>query len=78
MREIVHGGARTAAKGQSRAIRRKLHVSRTTSETDRHVTSMLRKRKIASGKAVILLGKSGKYIKKRARDGVPVLETGDP
>jgi len=52
-------------------------MPRTTSETDRHVTSMLRKRKIGSGKAAILLGKSGEY-KKRARDGMPAPETGDP
>ena len=52
---------------------------RIASEMDAHVTSMLRKRKITSGRAAMLLGKSREYvIKKCAREGMPVLEADDP
>ena len=46
---------------------------------DRHVMSMLRKRKITSGRAAMLLGKSRYYvIEKAAREGIYVLEADDP
>ena len=55
-------------------------VSKTIkSRMDTYVMSMLRKRKITSGRASMLLGKSREYvIKKCARDGMPVLEADDP
>ena len=49
------------------------------SRMDMYVMSMLRKRKITSGRASMLLGKSREsIIKKCARDGMPVLEADDP
>lgn len=49
------------------------------SRMDMYVMSMLRKRKITSGRASMLLGKSREsIIKQCARDGMPVLEADDP
>ena len=69
----------TRARMRYQDMAKKSPVSeKTTSEMDMHVTSVPRKRKITSGKAAVPLGRSGEYVKKCARDGMPVLEAGDP
>ena len=52
---------------------------RIKSGMDKHVMSMLRKRKITSGRAAMLLGKSRYHVvKKAAREGIFVFEVDDP
>ena len=59
--------------------KKSLVSKRIKSEMDRHVMSMLRKRKITSGRAAMLLRKSRYHvIKKAAREGISVFEADDP